>query len=148
MSLPASPIREFVARGPLQHVVADAAVQNIDGGVAGERVVQVRAGQILNIDQAVDPGADGVLRRGGGDADGHPGRRIGIAGRVAAGGTAVQGVVAGAADQGVVADPADQGVVADAAVQHVVAGPAVQDIGNAIAGEGVVEIRAGQILRN
>ena len=95
--------------------------------------LQVGAGQILEIGQGVGPGADRVLRGADGEADRHPGRGIGIAGRVAAGNPAIHGIVAGAADEGVVAGAAAQRVVAGAAAQRVVAIETAEDIGAGIA---------------
>ena len=102
--------------------------------------------RFFEIDQGVHPRADGVLRRGGGEADGDPRRRIGIAGRVAAGRTPVHGIIADAPRQGIVARQPRQRVITGTAGDAVVAGHAVQNIGAGVARQGVVEVRTGQVL--
>ena len=130
--------------------------------VAGERVVEGRAGEVLKARQRIGAGADGVLRRGHGKADRHPGCGVFIGHGVDAG-AAGEHVVAGIAFQRVVERragevlDADEGVAfgiaaaakpghqadADAGARggiarRVDAGAAIQRIGAAKAGEDVV----------
>ena len=121
-----------------------------------ERVVEVRAGEVLNIHERVDAGPSGVLRLpvcqtevdrdarrrrdvGGGVDPGPPVQQV-----IAA--PAVEHVIAGAPVQHVVAAPAHENVIAAAAGEDVVAIQAREPIIGAIAGEGVVEVGADEVL--
>ena len=96
----AGPTQQIVVAGTaVQRVIAGAAVEDIGIGIAREGVVEGRSRQVLDADQRVDAGADGVLRRRNGEADGDAAGGTDIAGGVAVAVAAVQRVVAGAAVQ-------------------------------------------------
>ena len=124
---PVAAIQGVVAGTTLQRVVAAEAVEGIGVGVAGQGVIEGRAGQVLDMSEGVGAGTAGVLRGRDGKADGHGAAGMGVAGRVSS----------AAAVQSVVACTTFQGVVAGKAIDHIVV---------VVAGEGVGEGRAGQVL--
>ena len=109
---------DVVAVAAAHRVVAQAAVDHVGVGVAGQRVGKVAADQVLDADQRVGAGTHGVLCARQRQAHRHCGRRRGIGRRVAA----------------------------SAAVQRVVAGTALEHVVGAIAGQRVVEGAAPEVF--
>ncbi|ACG77459.1 hypothetical protein PHZ_c1045 [Phenylobacterium zucineum HLK1] len=122
---------QVVARGARDAVRAAGAPQPVGAAVAGEGVVVVRAGQVLDGDQGVGPPA-GVLRPGRRQAHVHPVRGVEV-GRPVGVRPAVQHVVAG---------PAGQQVDAGAARKAVVPALPAQDVGAVLAAERVRPVAA------
>ncbi|MNF52778.1 hypothetical protein D3C84_341370 [compost metagenome] len=123
------------AIAPRHAVRADAAVEGVGPGVAGEGVVEVAARQVLEGKQRVAARATGCLGRGDRQADSHRRRRMEIGGGIDAGpavedvvaspceervGEGVTGAVGGAGrQQAQVLDVGAQGIGAQGAVDAV-----------------------------
>src|SRR4029453_4602041 len=102
------------------------AVEHVGAGIAGQRVVEGRADEVLEPGQRVGPVA--AAGGAGREVDRAGSRGAVIAGGIRAG-PARQRVVAGAADYRVVAGAAAHRIVAGAAAHRVVAGTAVDHVG-------------------
>ena len=141
-----SACQRVVPRAPVDQVAAPAAVDGIGRVAAGQRVVVIRADQVLDVRQRVARGM-AAGRRPGGEAHRHArpvrpairarslrGTRVGSrvgpfpAVQPVRSGPAVQHIVACAAEQHIVLRPAVERIVACAAVQAVGVGPAVQNV--------------------
>ena len=109
-------------------VAVVATVQDVGVGIARQRVVVGRAGQVLDTDERIGSGADCVLRGAlGRQGDGH----------------AVGGILIA---RGVAARAAIQGVVAGTTLQRVVAAKAAEGVVAFITSQGVIEARSRQVL--
>ena len=103
-----------IAQTTGHRVRTGAAIEYIGRGVAGQRVAEIRAGEVFDVEQRVVV-ARAVSHSPGGEVGRHGqrGRRIG---------------------SGVYASPAVERVRADAAVEHVVGGVTGDDVVEAVAG--------------
>ena len=131
----------------IQHVVHQGGI-----GTTRQGVVEDGADHVLNADQSVQTGIDGVLRGGQTEVErhtGHPG--CGPVGTGNQGGTVgrevADGVVACTALHKIVAQATHQGVVARTAVQGVIARSAVEHVGRVVACEGVVKTTAHHVFK-
>lgn len=68
-----------VPRRPGQDIVAAQSHKHVCGAIAGEAVVEVRAGEVLNAHERVGPGPARILRAGQIEVDDDPGRRPDVA---------------------------------------------------------------------
>ena len=137
-------IEEITARAAVDHVVAVQPLNGVLSRIAAQGIVEVRARKVGDVEQHVARRiADGASAGGKADRDrtGRAEVSDGVDVR-----PAVDGVGPGPAVDGVVAGLAIKDVVARAARNHIEPVAAVDDIGQRIAGESVVVVRADQVL--